>query len=984
MPREVPKPKDWEELEQYVARFARAYLCDFHARRYAQQGTDQHGIDVLARDRRPGGTEQLWAFEAKCYTKKELKPQLLERTLEKLEGFPYREELSTFILVTTADVSKAVQHKELELRKRLKRRRHKLDFEVWGWEEFSQKLVEYCGAGPWLSRSERELLRKQYCDAERRQFQQAGPLYPLLSSATRDQEVRLEEVLVPQTLRAWQPPGPQGEQQPVGPDKPLVAWLAPQRETDKPLVLVLALMGMGKTVALLHAAATLASTASTDSQAPLPLRIKASELSQVNVDEHLQRRASRNLRRLWEDPMSTWVVLVDGLDEVEEGAQQDVLNRILELHGDGRVVAVAAACRTSHLHSRLLPEAVRIELLPWRDKDHGEFLRRWSRAQSQSPRPGAPSSAKVAPSLRVNPLCSTLFALLATSPGEEWMGTARLFRRFLDELFNEWARENKRGGWHRLAGAFERMMLAGLGHGGPAVPRSVLEAALAQALSESEAVPALKLAERRFGLIRLVEGRVEFPLRAVAEYLAAGALLERSDAGFLEAASQLWAAEVASMALVRAWDQERKRALALMRRLLRARPGDAPDQAVRKVLVAAQAARELGPEAAPIARAIARRLRDFVTEETSAWRRQHAAAEVRRIAQEGGPLWEALWRELKPAVLATGDRAAWLARHGPRTRAHWVQRLQEQDLSVRVTATRQLKAWKSQWEVQNLLLWQILDQGRGIEPHEQPALAAAAVLRTVPRTQRLLKPLKDILHAGDQRSAGAAAVALLPGEADAETLLLAIQQLFRAGMPDLVLLEAIKAHRRRKQSRAWMKRHWPDALTMKPWPLIRYSSPTAGQSSFPPPSQLVRNTLYWSITPALRGREVFEALRALPTEQLGQFGFIRAVCVVADTAPEAALELLERRPKVIPIDAQLSLGRAALVHPRVGQALVNLWRTRTPKEAPSSFPGIALDLLAARGEPEAVQVYAEWLPEFIGAFVPAQWLPSREALRQPA
>jgi hypothetical protein len=61
----VAAPTTDVELERLVARFARHWLDDPHAQRFGRQGQAQHGIDILATDRRHKVGE-VWAFQAKC------------------------------------------------------------------------------------------------------------------------------------------------------------------------------------------------------------------------------------------------------------------------------------------------------------------------------------------------------------------------------------------------------------------------------------------------------------------------------------------------------------------------------------------------------------------------------------------------------------------------------------------------------------------------------------------------------------------------------------------------------------------------------------------------------------------------------------------------------------------------------------------------------------------------------------------------------
>ena len=129
----------------------------------------------------------------------------------------------------------------------------------------------------------------------------------------------------------------------------------------------------------------------------------------------------------------------------------------------------------------------------------------------------------------------------------------------MDDLFRKWAEARGPGGrdtsgWVELRRSFEEMALRGLEQGGFPLPRRVLETALARALGDDTPVAQALDAACRLGLVRLTEdGTWDMPLRAIAEYLAAGALRRLGDEDFTRASGQPWAAEVARLALDRSW-----------------------------------------------------------------------------------------------------------------------------------------------------------------------------------------------------------------------------------------------------------------------------------------------------------------------------------------------------------------------------------------------------------------------------------------------
>ncbi|HZI06837.1 MAG TPA: restriction endonuclease, partial [Archangium sp.] len=580
---EIPRPKEWTELEHLVLRLARDLLKDPHASYYGTQGHEQHGLDVMAEDRRPDGTGKRWVFQAKNYLKTKLQPRHLKKLKDLLLKYSHRESIDTFVVVTTSTVSPAVHDEAKELSERLR-----LTFKVWSWEVFSEHLRTHCGAGPWLSQTERVALRERYGRWAADELRQAGPLYPLNLVTVGATGVRLEEVLIARTLRGLPHPGeaharqaaggPAGAReeattpQPTTGESPtssaaprrfegtLVQWLEPRDATGKPLVLMLAPMGTGKTVALLQTEAQLAAAARAGLEAPLPLRLRAVELVGGLTVELLRRKGLPDLGRLWDDPLCQWVLLVDGLDEVEGQAQPEVLRHLSALHEARNVVGLAVSCRTSHDNPRLLSEAQRVELPSWSDDEAQAFLRRWE----QMPQGGGLHEEVRAllasdSSLRSNALCTTLLLLRAPKREGAREGRAWLFQPLVDDLFRQWAeargpsgRDNS--GWGELQRSFEEMALRGLEQGGFPLPRRVLETALARALGDDTPVAKALDAACRLGLVRLTEGGTwDMPLRAIAEYLAAGALRRVGDDDFTCTSGQPWAAEVARLALQRSW-----------------------------------------------------------------------------------------------------------------------------------------------------------------------------------------------------------------------------------------------------------------------------------------------------------------------------------------------------------------------------------------------------------------------------------------------
>ncbi len=969
-------------------------MKDLHASRYGVQGNGQHGIDVVAQDRRPEGTGKLWAFQAKHYLSASLQPQHLRDLIPLIEGFPHRSRLDTFVVVTTAKVTAGVKDTARELGEKLH-----LDFEVWDWEHFSELLRDHCGSGPWLSQRERLRMREQYCRRKLEAFQSAGPLYPLSIPALLQSGVLLKDVLLPRRLRLMphlraetvleepraskgekteEPLLAQGGTSSVRYDGELVEWLSPDHPTLKPFVLVVAPMGGGKTTALFEAEARLAAVALAQPQAPLPWRLRAGDLVSESLEELVQH--SREHASLWADPLSQWIFLID---EIEVGLHPQGLQRISELVDLGQVAGVAVGCRASHLQPRLLPRAQRIEVPPWSEDERREFLSRWRKAAPDR-EPASPVETLLAldPLMSANPLCNTLLALYAPK-GEVPPGSrAELLRPLVDGLFRRWAEARGTQDWKQLQGAFERAALRGFKHGSGPLPRHVLEMELAQALGDSGVDRAMDVAENELGLIRFkTDGTWELPFRAVAEYLAAGALLDREDSEFISLAGQPWASEVARLALERCGLSQPKRVPMLLQRLLQRHPAEEGDHSLRRALVALQTARDLrlGPAAVE---SLTQHLMQLLTEERSTWRRRRVGEEVRSLALQGGPLWDALWRKLQPVLFTVASRAAWLARHEEESVSFWIAQLRDPDLAIRVVATEKLARWNHLPEVQEVLLGQLSDEGHhfGFSMEEEPVLAAASVLREMPHSDSMRERLRQLLHEGDWLTAGAAAVALLPGEVPAEEALPALQTLYQGGWSFLIVCQAIDAYRGVPEGKAWLEHHWP----RPPSAAAREPSVSASRevdSSQPPPvSSVVKRELLWIIAPVLRSPEL---RRKLQSAGFDPRDIARAVCSIAAKVPEAAVELVRGESRFFPWEAQEALGQAASQHSRIGEALVKRWRSGADATMPSLFPGFALEPLAARGESDAVSIYAEWLPLCVDMVVPFPRSLLRALMAQP-
>jgi hypothetical protein len=981
----LPLPSSWSELEHNIVWLARAMLHDPHAFLYGRQGDEQHGLDILATDRRPGGSGRRWAFQAKDFRSQKLVPGALEEMAKLLEGFPERKDLDTFIVVTTARVSTKVRDKAKELEKRL----GLVTFAVWDWDQFSEHMVHHCGSGPWLAAAERDRLRDVYCGLLRREYREAGLLYPL--RIAEDPGIRLEDVLIPPILHRASPHDPSAgvpagihAPPPTLREGPLAAWLE-STTGKKSFLLVLAPMGGGKTVLVMNAVADLAEKAVASGDAPLPLRVPAAQMAGRQLDAVVAELLAEELKPLWDDPMCSWVIFVDGLDEVDEVARPIVEQQLASLMSREKIVALVVTCRETSVRPQMLSDATRLNVRPWNGRDETHFAKRWRQARESNL---TVKAVRVAPtdvdtSLRENPLCCTLLAIYGPGKGGR-PSRARLFRKLTDGMFRVWAERRKGRRWQDLQVAFENLALATLKAGGRPIRDDVVEAVLANATASESVEEILEIAERTLGLIRRVGDRGwEFTYRAVAEYLAAGAVVRDATISMRELAEEPWAGEVVRLALDRQSTQSPSRVRNSIRRMLVVDAGDDADVALRRLLVATRVGRDLGAAAGPVARAVARHVVAAATDEISAWHRRFIAQEVSALAVQAGPLWLAVWSTLKPRLLATDSRAAWLATRDDDDPAFWTKLLKEQDIAVRAVATERLARWKDQPEVLSTLVLQVFDEGYEGGQYGAPAVHAGIALRDAPRDDLfvLMRPLLVMaLRAGHQFCAGGAALALSPGEAPTAVLLNALRWLAPAIHDPAVTLAIVRLGRE-PEGRAWLGENWPDAPTDEAAPGVAWPLPVF-TGNVEPLSYHAAADVWAMVAPALQHSEV----RAQIASSAPDLAAIHAACAVACTAPQAALDLLKLpRDIFFPFSAQEALGAAAVEHPEIARALIRRWRNLPPEFLRTSYPGLALDPLAGRGDAEAVQAYAEWLPlnPAMMPLVPAYCPPSQAALAQP-
>jgi hypothetical protein len=916
----LPQPVDEHDLEWMITRFARLFLHDPVANLYRRKGERQHGVDVLAQDRRPGKQGDLWAFQSKYLgaANAALTPKVLEEELRKLADSPHVDAITHYILVTnTTKVTAARDAANLARAGRPRR------VDVWGWHEFAREARE-AGLWPWMPPSERHAARASYLAWLASKYEDADALdLPTASCA------RLKETWVEHAPSA--PRDPRRAPRSMGTLHHLLT------DAPDPLLLVTGEMGTGKTVGLLHAAWKEAQNQCLDRA--LPLILHASELLDApSVDEaikrHLRTRDAQH-ERLWTDPGTDWCVWVDGADEVGDRRLRNKLADLCRnLAGQVRVHKVAVTCRTP-APAGFLPEAAQVELGRWSQTEARSLFAKFG-----------PTEAHTPPRLPSIPL---LITLAGTHPGIT--ATAKQIDQVLHDAFQEWhkLRDAASPAWGGSRPGLESLALTLLqgDHGAPGIDR-----ALAAAFGLENAPAALQDAIER-GVLRSTDGGAPtFVDPHVQTWLAACALARvPADEVLVEAFVAPRTREAVRYAVQRIRVNDRARGLRLVRALLAHR---------RLTLTETLARLDLGLDL--LTDDLDDQVLNLVVLELSAafevewrpWFTQELADRAQRLASMGGAAWDALWAALGARARSKESRAACLASM-ELSADQWLLHLRERDADVRAVAATKLAPWAGGEQVVDALLWTLHDEG-SVSSLARPAFTAAASLRALegPLRAALREEVHDLLHCG-QSIAGAAAVALRPDEVDPATALRALRFAYAANQaPEIV--RAVHALAARPEGERWLREHWPDGLHLTP----RNDSPSAPTpcASLPPSSE-VRTELIRALAPGLvrMGGEDAKLL-------WGNNDLIVQLCRVGETEPTVLIELIKAKPsRFIPPAGQAALGNMAVRDERVAAALLAAWQHTSP---PSAYPGLALTPLIRdpRHHADAVLVFADWLQHY--------------------
>ncbi len=140
-----PIPKTWELFEELIADWAASALADTSAARYGRSGQRQHGIDVLARNRRidAGGDAEVWGIQARRYESKA--PTASEANIA-LQAAAAHFRLDVFIFATTSPVDTSLQDWAVDAESSLRAAGQPIRVEVWFWAALAERLFPY----PWF------------------------------------------------------------------------------------------------------------------------------------------------------------------------------------------------------------------------------------------------------------------------------------------------------------------------------------------------------------------------------------------------------------------------------------------------------------------------------------------------------------------------------------------------------------------------------------------------------------------------------------------------------------------------------------------------------------------------------------------------------------------------------------------------------------------------------------------------------------------
>lgn len=839
-------------------------------------------------------------------------------------------------------------------------------------------------------------LRRRYLEAIERAEANRDTLAAIITSASAPGGVvPLDDVYLPPRLHRMFAAAVElaasdpelASDDPDAPGRPLQDWLDAATQEQK-LFVVSGEMGSGKTELMRHRRRELARMARNEPTAPLPIFMRARDLDTETMErESLASAASKQLkmqgdtlRALLADPATRWIYLIDGLDEASSAVWEAV--RALAGEPECRAASVVVTSRPAAIP--LGAGDVLLSLPRWNDAQVEFFLNRWRAldASAVTALQESPHYRDARGELLANPLTATLCLAIVRQRGSLPPSRAALFVEIIETLFQDWARE--RGGnpieWQKIALAIERVALDHVRERHAHVARDRLKQELR--LISIHGVQELERAtDRCFGvLVALEDGSgYEFLFRGLAEHLAGAALLQPDQPGDVQTAVQRvvaaayepWAEEVVRHAVGIAMERNRRaESLDMLQLLIEAgRPRrDCANQRLRPLLIAIRTAADLQEKVGGCARRLLVAAFVCLLEEESYWVGDRVADAVQVLAAAGGPLTKALWRCCHHRLMESEhEPAAWYAAQRERPAKWWLRALRHRDASVRAIACERLAAHVDDHEVREELGLMLLD-AEGIIL--SPALMAGAALRKATRDthfEGIREALVSILAYGGQLSAGGAALALRPDEAEPRALARALAIAYEGTREILAApvyeLEAAPGGREALDAE-WPA--WREGLVETWQRLTMMVTPMAADqlTKHRPVSHHVRRRM---IRAFATGFHHLDATEVDAAQARHMDGSIEELCRAIYYRPATLLPRLrlnEYNGPLIPVDAQRELGRAAAKHTLVRDALLAAWEQNPEaRRRRNPYPGVALEPLVLRRDEEAIAVYAAWLPE---------------------
>ncbi|MCY1056591.1 hypothetical protein [Nannocystis sp. SCPEA4] len=749
----------------------------------------------------------------------------------------------------------------------------------------------------------------------------------------------------------------------------LDAWLL--RDDRARLLTVFGEMGAGKSAVLLHQEARSLQRAEQDRSAAIAFLVEASKLARsASLNAAIAERlglAESHVSSVLADPETRWVVLLDGADEVRSAVIEEQLEMLTRSSATAIVVTSRPVYRFPAFHGETAA------LVPWDESDLQRFLDMCASS----------AGAEVAAMRRLlerqslpflaNPLAATMCLLVAREESAMLGNRSRILGVLIERLFEQYARERSTTVVERpLSWAEVAPLVCELAHefvrGELALtfenvrqllrrkPRGVHQVHTVEGFFDSE-----------LGIFVQVDGGYEFAFRGIAEFLA-GLHLLQDDEAMVRAANTTWGQQPVRQAIGWIHASDSKRAEGLIAGLLRGEEQEwvgMQHRHLRRIIVATQIAVDLGesmPHASLLAEAVTRRLCD----ECSTWVGARMAEAVRALSRVGGPVIRQLLATAH--ALLQGERRpragyfAWLAKsHPSHEYSYWITVLFERDAHVRMVAIAELEKVVDQPVVQHFLLTMLFDDG-SVE-FDHVAYSAGHALRAAPRDERFAavrERLQWIVGLKAQIPSSAAALALHPGEAPLEALVLALKEGILDG-PRYV--QAVSELAGLDEGRRLLDTHWKD-WQEKLRDSVQHVRPVAPpMTQVAVPSGVARWSLAHALVPGL-GHANAAQLGVLLTD--GEF--VHECTHDFASVPADVVEQLLGRPDrwslcanaIAELSARIerdSIHGDSLI--ARGEALLTGPASRADFY---SFPGRALEGRVRAGDAAALRVYGAWLP----------------------